>query len=77
MNFAIRRGDTKLKNHYINHKKNASYLSKTTQNELIKLCGEVISEEIVSEIKSAKFFSVLADEAMDWQRATFFCVKIC
>ena len=65
VNFAIRRGDSTLKNHYKNHKKNASYLSKTTQNELIKFCGEVISEEIVSEVKSAKFFSVLADEAMD------------
>ena len=65
VNYAIRRGDSTLKNHYQNHKKNASYLSKTTQNELIKFCGEVISEEIVSEVKSAKFFSVLADEAMD------------
>ena len=40
-------------------------MSKTTQNELIKFCGEVISEEIVSEVKDAKFFSILADEAMD------------
>ena len=50
VNFAIRRGDSTLKHHYKNHKKNGSYLSKTTQNELIKFCGEVISEEIVSEV---------------------------
>ena len=31
----------------------------------MKFCGEVISEEIVSEVKDAKFFSILADEAMD------------
>ena len=35
VNYAIRRGDSTIKNHYQNHKKNASYLSKTTQNELI------------------------------------------
>jgi len=39
INFAIRRGDTILKNHYIKHKKNASYLSKETQNDLIEKCG--------------------------------------
>ena len=38
VNFAIRRGDSTLKHHYKNHKKNVSYLSKTTQNELIKFC---------------------------------------
>ena len=65
VNFALLRGDSTLKHHYKNNKKNVSYLSKTTQNELIKFCGEVISEEIVSEVKAAKFFSILADEAMD------------
>ena len=45
--------------------KNASYKSKTTQNELIDICGQLIMEKIVSEIKLARFFSILADEATD------------
>ena len=65
INFAIRRGDKCLEDHYRNHKKNASYLSKTTQNDLIESCGSLIVSEIVSEIKSNKFFTIIADEAMD------------
>ena len=45
--------------------KNATYKSKTTQNQLIDICGEMLTEKIVAEIKEAKFFSILADEATD------------
>ena len=45
--------------------KNATYISKTTQNQLIELCGEYLTEAIVAEIKEAKFFSILAKEATD------------
>lgn len=45
--------------------KNATYRSKTTQNQIIEVCGELISEKIVSEVHAAKFFSILADEATD------------
>jgi len=57
INFAIRRGDKQLQTHYTSHKKNVSYLSKTTQNDLIEACGNVIIEDIVSEIRKNKFFS--------------------
>ena len=43
----------------------ATYRSKTTQNEIINICGKMITEKIVDEIKRAKFFSILADEAAD------------
>ena len=45
--------------------RNATYKSKTTQNQLIDVCGEMLTEEIVDEIKDAKFFSILADEVSD------------
>ena len=45
--------------------RNATYKSKTTQNQLIDICGEMLTEEIVAEIKDAKFFTILADEATD------------
>ena len=35
LNFAVRRGDKVLENHLQNHQKNASYISKTSQNKLI------------------------------------------
>ena len=60
INFAIRRGDKPL--HYEKSPKNASYLSKTSQNDLIKSCANIIVEDIILRIKKAKCFSILADE---------------
>ena len=54
-----------FRDHYDNAPKSATYKSKTTQNEIINICGAMITEKIVSEIKDAKFFSILADEATD------------
>ncbi|XP_066925711.1 nuclear pore complex protein DDB_G0274915-like isoform X2 [Clytia hemisphaerica] len=65
LNYGIRRGDTVLKEHYENHPKNASYMSYPIQNEIIDCIGEIILETILNRVKEAKFFSVLADEAMD------------
>ena len=45
---------------------NQTYRSKTIQNEIIEICGEMITDVLVGEIKEAKFFSVLANEATDW-----------
>ena len=44
--------------------KKASYISKTSQNELISCCGQFITELVVRKIKENHFFfSILADEA--------------
>ena len=43
--------------------KNASYISKTSQNDLISCCGQFITELVVRKIKENQFFSILADEA--------------
>nr|XP_047141406.1 52 kDa repressor of the inhibitor of the protein kinase-like [Hydra vulgaris] len=45
--------------------KNATYRSKTTQNELINICNDIIISKLKCEVKKAKFFSILADEASD------------
>ncbi len=42
-----------------------TYRSKTIQNEILEVCGKMITEMLVGEIKDAKFFSILADEATD------------
>ena len=65
LNFRIESGDEILKGHFETASKNATYSSKTIQNELIFCFGKYIRETIVEEIKQAKFFSLIADEASD------------
>ena len=65
VNYRIRGGDSVLENHLRTCSKNASYISKTSQNELINCCGNYIKDILVKEIKENRFFSVLADEASD------------
>jgi len=43
----------------------ATYISKTTQNDLIQCCGEEILSKIVARVQEAGFFSVLFDETTD------------
>ena len=43
--------------------KEVNYTSPRIQNELSKLCGLNISEQILTEVKASPFFSILADEA--------------
>ena len=43
--------------------KNATYLSPSSQNDMINVIGlDYIRAKIISEIKQAKFFSMIADE---------------
>ena len=65
LNFRVQGGDTALAEHLRNCPQNATYISKTTQNELITCCGDVILDKILSEVKNNTFFSILADEASD------------
>lgn len=58
-------GDCDLERFTKEGKKNARYLSPTIQNELICLCGNVVSCIIVEDIKKACAFSILADETAD------------
>lgn len=61
----IEAGDSQLKEHFEHAPKNASYRSPTIQNEIIDLCGTVIREQIVTMIKGACAYSILADETAD------------
>ncbi|XP_046853058.1 52 kDa repressor of the inhibitor of the protein kinase-like [Xenia sp. Carnegie-2017] len=57
--------DTILETHLKHHDKNASYNSKTTQNELIRCCGQFITEQLLVEVKKSKFYALIADETCD------------
>lgn len=57
--------DSDLANHLQNCKANATYISKTTQNDLIQVCGDQIREVILERVKKAKYYSVVFDETTD------------
>ena len=46
-------------------RRNCTYRSKTIQNEVIKCFEQELRGIIISEVKQAKFFSVMADECSD------------
>ena len=51
LNYRVRGGDSVLENHLRTCSKKASYISKTSQNELINCCGNYIKDILVKEIK--------------------------
>ena len=65
LNFKVRAGDKVLEEHLRTCGKNQSYISKTSQNKMIKCCGQVISDMIIEDVKKSKFYCITADEASD------------
>lgn len=65
LKFRIDSGDSSLRKHLETAPKNATYLSKTTQNQLIHCCHSVIMKKVLDKVKEAKYYAVLADETTD------------
>ena len=63
--FRVDSGDEELKNNLLSTGKNCTYISKTTQNELIEICGEIVAENILSNIRRAEYYSILCDKTTD------------
>ena len=61
----VKRGDIQLKKHLENCSSRATYISKTTQNEIIETCGEVILEELLKDVQKSIYFSIIFDETTD------------
>ena len=55
-------GDSALEQHLSRAPRNATYTSKTIQNEIINLCGKMI---ILSAVQSSPFYSVIVNKASD------------
>ena len=54
-----------LQDHLARAGKNATYTSKTIQNELIQVTGDWIRQRILDKVRNARFYTVLADEVAD------------
>ena len=65
LDFRIEAGDEILKEHFKSAPRNATYRSKTIQNELIDCIASWIRRKLVDEVSKACLFSILADETTD------------
>ena len=65
LQFRVQAGDHILKQHLDSAAGNALYTSKTVQNEMITICGDIIRSKLIKMVQNAGFFSVIADEATD------------
>ena len=54
-----------MKDHFNTAPKNATYMSKTIQNELIVVVGDWIRKKIIEQVKEAQFYTILANEVAD------------
>lgn len=58
-------GDNHLKKHLGTTSSTTRYTSPQIQNELIEICGNIITEKLVMKINATRNFSILADETTD------------
>ena len=58
-------GDNVLEEHFKNAPRNATYRPKITQNNIIDKRAKFVTDNVVNEVKEAKYFSIVADEVSD------------
>ena len=54
-----------MEQHLKSCSKNASYVSKTSQNDFTSFCGQFITDLVIKKIKENQFFLTLAGESSD------------
>ena len=54
INYGIRNGNKVLENHLKTCSKRETYLSATTQNDLLKCCYQVITEGLLKQVEASK-----------------------
>lgn len=65
LEFRIDSCDQTLQRHLKTAPRNATYISKTSQNEMITTVGAIIVNNLSQEIRESKYFSIMSDEAAD------------
>lgn len=56
--------------------KRRDYISPTIVNKIITLCGNTVLRQLLKDIRAAKYFSVIADEATDISHNEQICIAI-
>jgi len=62
LRFRIGSGDDCLKNHLLTAHSKVTYISHTTQDQLIKCCKEKILTIILKDVKKSPYYSIIFDE---------------
>ena len=65
LDYSVRSGNEVLAKHLKEASKNATYTSKTTQNDLIQAIGNYLRDKLLLEIKKDKWYAILCDEVTD------------
>lgn len=65
LKFRVSAGDKLLEEHLRTASSRATYISKTTQNELIRCCGDEVLDSILTRVRKAEYYAVLFDETTD------------
>ena len=63
LEFLIDSGDQTLQHHLKNAPRNAKYISKTIENEIITTVGAIIVNNLSREIRNSKYCSIMSDKA--------------
>ena len=74
LEFRIDSGDQTLKHYLKTALRNASFISKTIQNEMITTVGAIIVNNLSQEIRDSKYFSIMSDEAADKLNVILVCL---
>ncbi|KAF2885990.1 hypothetical protein ILUMI_20183 [Ignelater luminosus] len=61
LRFRANSGDEDLKRHVISSRKNATFMSPDIQNEIIQICSEIVTKEIMKKVNKVNCFTLLAD----------------
>ncbi|KAL4126468.1 hypothetical protein QTP88_010690 [Uroleucon formosanum] len=65
-----------LENHLKNTSSKATYISKTTQNEIIFMCSKLIIDNILNKVKQFPYYSIMFDETTDMSYTSQLCLVI-
>ena len=65
LRYRIRAGDKVLEEHVRTAKRNAIYHSPDIQNSLLSAAGDLVKEQILSRVKKATCWAIIADETTD------------
>ena len=65
LQFRVAAGDITLGDHLAKAPRNATYTSPDVQNQVIDILGDHIRGKILSKVREARFFTLVADEVTD------------